>query len=141
MNNKGIRDFYDFYVEDCTKKGLKCQPYSIYSMIIKDCNMLIRDKILANEKFQLPYKNGQLSVIKFENSFDPDKQYKWKVDFKKTKELGTKVYYGSPYGYRWKWHRTDAITTGKMYYHFKPMRKASRLIAEAIKNNIEYYEK
>lgn len=139
--DKGMKDFYKYYVDNCKKLKMEYQDYSTFSKITRECNLLIRDKILNNDKFDIPYNNGELSIIKFENKFDPEKQYRWKVDYKKSKELGTIVYYGSQYGYRWKWHKSSAVTSGKMFYHFKPARKSSRLIAEAIKNNIEYYEK
>ena len=138
----GITDFYEHYVETCEKNKVDKLPYKIFTNILKDCNLLIRDKIINNsEKLILPYRNGALSIIKFENTYKPEKQYKWKVDFKKSKELGFKVYYGSQYGYRWKWDKSTAITAGKWAYHFKPVRKASRMIAEAIRNKQEYYEK
>lgn len=138
----GIHDFYNYYVETCKENGVNIVDYKTYTSIIKDCNLIIRDKVINHsEKFTLPYRNGTLSIIKFENKFNPDKQYKWKVDYVKTKELGFTVYFGSQYGYRWKWNKSIAITPGKWAYHFKPVRQASRLIAQAIKNNIDYYEK
>lgn len=138
----GINDFYNYYVESCKENNVNIVDYKTYSNILKDCNLIIRDKIINHsEKVVLPYRNGTLSIIKFENKYNPEKQYKWKIDFKKSKELGFKVYYGSQYGYRWKWDKSIAITAGKWAYHFKPVRQASRMIAEAIRNKQEYYEK
>lgn len=141
--NKGLKEGYKFYVQECISKNVDYQDYKTYSTIIKEANILIRDKIVLDaETLELPYRLGKLSIIKFENSFDPEKQYKWKVDYKKSKEAGHIVYYGEPYGYRWKWHKNPCRVVGKMYYHFKPVRTASRMIAQAILiNKIDYYSK
>jgi len=139
---KGIGRAYLEYVKECDRRGKTPESYDIYTQVLKDANKLIRDKIVfESETLDLPYRLGKLSIIKFENKFDPEKQYKWKVDFKKSKELGYTVYYGSPYGYRWKWNKSKAVVTGKMYYRFTPVRDASRLIAKAIKeHNIDYFK-
>lgn len=136
----GIRDYYNYYKEYCKKHNSKPQDYKLFAKITREANCLIRDKVLSNETFKLPYLMGEIKIIKFENKFNPEKQYRWKVDYKKTKELGYVVYYGEQYGYRWKWIKNKALVAGKMYYHFKPVRMASRLINKAIKvDGIEYY--
>lgn len=138
---EGIKGFYLSYVEDCKKFNKEPQPYKIYTSILKEGNKLIRDKVIfESETVDLPYRLGKLSIIKFDNNFDIEKKYKWKIDFKKTKELGQVVYYGSPFGYRWKWNKSRAIVKGKMYYRFIAARDASRMIAVAIKNNVDYYK-
>ncbi len=139
--NKGLKEAYKFYVQECINKKVDYQDYKTYSTIIKEANLLIRDKIvLEAETLELPYRLGKISIVKFENTYNPDKQYKWKVDYKKSKEVGYIVYYGEPYGYRWKWSKVDCRVVGKMYYHFKPNRTASRLIAKAILvNGVDYY--
>ena len=134
----GIQDFYKFYKEQSELKKRKAVDYDLYSKIIKEVNLRIKDLILQNETVKLPYCLGDLKIVKFENKFNIEKQYKWKVDFKKTKELGYKVYYGSKYGYRWKWDRINAKVEGQYLYHFKPVRDASRAITVALNNNIEF---
>ncbi len=137
---KGLRDYYNYYVENCKKHNSKYQDYKVFAKIVRKANILIRDKVLTNETFKLPYMLGELKIIKFENKFDPVKQYKWKVDYKKSKELGYIVYYGSEFGYRWKWIKNKAKVSGKMYYHYKPVRLASRLINKSIQDGVEYYK-
>lgn len=137
---KGLKNYYDYYKENCIKKKLPYKDYKIFAKIIRQANTIIRDYVLSNGTFKLPYSGGSLQIIKFENRYDPDKQYKWKVDYKKSKELGYTVYYGEQYGYRWKWNKSKALVKGKMYYHFKPVRLASRLINTAIKSGIDYYK-
>lgn len=135
----GLRDYYNYYIENCKKYNSKYQDYKVFAKIIREANILIRDKILTNETFKIPYLMGELKIIKFENKFDLDKQYKWKVDYKKSKELGYIVYFGEQYGYRWKWIKNKALVSGKNYYHFKPVRLASRLINKTIKSGVDYY--
>lgn len=137
----GIRDFYKIYKEDCKSKNLNVVDYKTYSLILKDFNLKLRDYILSNENIRLPYNLGRLMIIKFENKYDIDKQHKWKIDFKKTKEMGYKVYYGAEYGYRWKWIKEGLALKGKRYYTFKPCRKASRLITVKLNEGIDYYTK
>jgi hypothetical protein len=136
MNKKqiGIREFYKHYCET-TKDTI---DYQLYTKILKDFLMMLRNRVLSNESVKLPYKAGHLSIVKFEVKYDPDKQYKWKIDFKKTKELGYKVYYGSEYGYRWKWFK--GRIAGKNYYCFKPCRGASRSITKMLNSGIDYYK-
>lgn len=136
---KGLKDYYKLYCENSLKVNNKPKDYKLFSKIIKEANILIRDKILSNDTFVLPYRLGEIKIIKFENNYDPVKQYRWRVDYKKSKELGHIVYYGETHGHRWKWIKVKAIVTGKNYYHFKPVRLASRLINKQIKKGVEYY--
>lgn len=137
---KGLRDYYEYYVETCKKHKSEPQNYKVFAKIIRQANLIIRDQVLTNDTFKLPYRLGELKIIKFENAYNAEKQYKWKVDYKKSKELGEIVYYGSEYGYRWKWIKNKAVVVGKMYYHFKPVRMASRLINKAILSGVDYYK-
>lgn len=137
----GQKDFYDYYVELCDKKGITPRSYKEYSSILKDANLLIRDSILfKGEKVNLSYRLGELFVHKYENKFDIDKIANWKVNWKKTKELGTKVYFESKYGYKWKWNKKGATFKGKKFYTFQACRKASRLVSIAInEKNLDFY--
>lgn len=136
-----LKDFYKQYVIICNKKKIKPKAYNEYSKLLRDFNLKVRDKIIYKaETFKMPYRLGSLYVKKFEVNYDLDNKKIWKIDFKKSKELGHIVYYGSPYGYKWQWIKTECIVPGKKYYNFKSCRKASRLIADAIKNKkIDYY--
>ena len=135
----GIRDIYKHYTDKCNKLECNKLEYKQFTAILKDFNILLRDKILSNETVKLPYNLGYLGITKFEVNYDPKKQHKWKIDFKKTKELGYKVYYHSEFGYRWRWYK--GRLTGKRYYHFKPCRFASRSITTQLNNGVDYYTK
>jgi len=137
----GIRDFYKLYVDNSIKKGKPYKDYITYSKILKLANLKIREKIIYNSNtFTLPFRGGDLYVHKFVNQYTDENKKVWRVDFKKTKETGEVTYFGSKYGYRWKWNKRNCIINGKRWYTFKPCRTASRLIADAVKNKqIDFY--
>lgn len=137
----GLLDFYKFYKEAELRKGRIPKSYKLFSDIIKDGHLLLREKLVYNsETFILPYKMGELKIQKFNTVYNEDNRGNWRVDFKATKEAGHVIYHGSPYGYRWFWNKRAAVLSGKRYYKFKPCRTASRLIADAVNNKqLDYY--
>ena len=141
--NIRLREFYSFYKENCIKKKISFKSYQEYSKLIKDFNIILRDKILyCGETVNLPFKLGQIYIKKFEVFYDVENKKSWKINFKATKEEGRTVYYGSPYGYKWQWNKKKCIVKGKRYYNFKPCRTASRLIADAVNNKkLDFYNK
>lgn len=141
--NISLRDFYNYYKDNCKKKNIKYKTYSEYSKLLKEFNLRVRDKLIYEaETLTLPFRLGNLYIKKFEVSYEIDNQKNWRIDFKKSKELGHKVYFGSPYGYRWSWNKRNCIVKGKKFYTFKPCRTASRLIADAINNKkLDFYNK
>ena len=44
--------------------------------------------------------------------FNKDKT-KWATDYKKSKELGYRVYHDQPFIYKWNWKKTKAIFINK----------------------------
>jgi len=140
-NSIAQRDFYNYYKDTCVRKGREYEDYKTFSAIIKDANLIIRNRMLYNsEKLTIPYRLGDLSVIKYENTYNLDNIKKWKVDWKATKELGHIVYFESKYGYKWKWDKKKACVPGRKFYTFKACRKASRLVSDAINNKqLDYY--
>lgn len=139
----GLKDFYEFYKTNSLRKNKEFVDYKTFSSIIKDANLLLRDKIIYNnERPILPYNMGVLGVLKFKTTYNDNNERNWKVDFKATKEQGRVVYFVEPYGYTWKWFKDEAKLNGKQWYSFKPCRKASRLIKDAVKNkNLDFYTK
>ena len=119
--NISLRDFYQFYKDNCIKKGLAFKSYPEYSKLLKDFNKRVRHKIIyEGGKVQLPYRLGELYVKKFDVYYDIENQKGWKVNFKASKEANMIIYYGSPYGYKWQWNKKKCIVKGKKYYNFKP---------------------
>lgn len=134
----GIKDTYLYYENYCEERGMKTLKYKQVTQIIKDFNILLRDYILDNNIVKLPYSIGFITVLKFPNKFEEDKKHKWKVDFKKSKELGFKVYYGDEYGYRWKWYKTILKNSGNTNYKYVPCRYCSRAIAKVIQQGKDF---
>jgi hypothetical protein len=136
-----LKDFYAFYEKKCIDKNLKPRPYKEYAKLLRDFNNRVRDKVIYNSAiFAMPYRLGTLYIRKFEVSYTEENKKTWLIDFKKTKEQGITVYFGSPYGYKWQWYKKTCVVKGKRYYTFKPCRKASRMIADAINNKkLDYY--
>lgn len=136
------RDFYNYYKEISTKKNKEVVDYNTYSNVLKDANLLIRDKILYDgERVHLPYRLGDLFIQKFENSFSENGKKGWKIDWKKTNEAGHVVYFESKYGYKWKWDKKKAVLAGKKFYTFRACRKAQRLVSDAINNkHLDYFQ-
>ena len=141
-NSLAQKDFYNYYKTISIKKNKEYIDYKTYSNILKDFNLLLRDKIIYEaEIFQMPYRLGELYIHKYENVFKPENIKSWKVDWKKTKELGHKVFFESKYGYKWKWNKKHAVVKGKKFYTFRACRKAQRLVSDAINNkNIDYHQ-
>lgn len=136
----------EFYLEYCRMENVKNRTpkeYKIYSAVLKDVNKAIADLCLQGETVKLPYNLGKLGIIKYEVNFNPEKQNIWKVDYKRSKELGMIVYFDDPYRYKWKWNKNDVKLVGKKWYKFLPLRQNSRAIAKAIKENpkLDYYTK
>lgn len=140
----GIKDSYDLYCLREKNKQRKPKNYKLYSSIIKEANILMRDSIvLDNEPIILPYKLGTLGVIKYKPSFNEERKNFWKVNYKRSKEVGFIVYYDQEFRYRWKWDKRNLALRGKKWYTFYPCRTASRLIPKALRENnkLDYCDK
>jgi len=131
-----IRDIYKFYKINYPE-GV---DYKAFAKIIKESNKKLLDKIVnQSEQIQLPYRLGKLQVSKFERSFNQPPN-KWKIDFKKSKELGFKVYFDQKYIYKWCWKKHKAIVTNKTLYKFEASRLAKRMVPLALKNNVDFFK-
>lgn len=141
-NSIAQNDFYQYYKQLAIKKNKTYVDQKLHSNILKDANLLIRNKILyEGQRIHFPYRLGELFIQKYENTFTDDNKKKWKIDWKKTNELGHVVYFESKYGYKWKWDKKKALFKGKKLYTFKACRKASRLVSDAINNkNLDYFQ-
>ena len=138
-----LAEFYSEYCRMEEVKGRTPKDYKTYSKILKEVNKAIVDLCLKGETVKFPYNLGKLGIIKYEVDFNPEKQNIWKVDYKKSKELGMIVYFDSPYRYKWKWNKNEVNLIGKRWYKFLPLRQNSRAIAQIIRENpkLDYYTK
>lgn len=132
----GVREMYKYF-----KTYSKTQiTYKEYVNIIKTCNKEILNVIVNEAKvFEMPYRLGALQVSKFERSYNKPSA-KWAVDFKKSKELGYRVFFDQPYFYKWVWRKKRAIFINKTGYKFTASRLAKRLVPKALATKkIDYY--
>lgn len=100
-------------------------PYITFSTIINETNSLTAQRIIENTSgFKLPEGLGYLAVTRYKDN-------KRKIDFKKSKELGFKIYFTNfhSYGYsnRICWF-ANQIARCKFHqiYKFIPERKVNR---------------
>lgn len=132
-----IRDMYKYYVKNYTEPV----EYDQFAEIIKACNKeLIRLVTEESQEILLPYRLGNLQVVRFERKFTRASN-KWAVDWKKTKELGFKVYHEQKYLYKWVWKKHSAIVKNKTGYKFTASRFAKREVPKAVINKkVEYFK-
>lgn len=127
-NCLGMRDMYKYY----TKNYQEPVDYDTFAKVIKACNKeFIRVATEDAATIQLPYRLGKIQICKFERSYDQP-QNKWKVDWKKTKEMGFRVYFDQKYIYKWCWKKHNSIVKNKTGYKFTPCRQASRIVPKLL---------
>ena len=139
---KTLRDSYKIYKESYGKEAI---DYNTYSKLIKDFNKEVMRKILLESfEFELPYRLGTIRIKKTKSKFNPKNM---KPDWKKTKELGYKVYHMNEhtnfFNFRFYWKKKKAIFKNKTLYSFVAARRNKRELASILKDefrNIDYYE-
>lgn len=120
----GIKSIYKFY-----KKTYNSNiEYKQFVEIIKSCNEeLIRVITEEAEIVELPYRLGKIQVSKFERSYNQPKN-KWKIDWKRSNELGIRVYHDQPFIYKWTWKKHHSIVKNKTGYKFIAARDSARIV-------------
>lgn len=138
-NCLGLRQMYKYYLANL-KPNEEAKEYKLFVNIIKSCNKeIVRVITSESETFNIPYRQGELRVVKYERSFNKNKS-KWAKDFKKSKELGFTVYFDQEYIYKFSWIKKKAIVKNKSKYKFIPSRMAKREIPRLLKTKkIDYY--
>lgn len=137
-NCLSIRQMYIYYKSLYDKEDIV--DYKIFARIIKKCNKeLINQIVNYSEKVTLPYRLGDLQICKFKRSFNQPKN-KWKIDYKKTKELGFTVYHDQEYIYKWCWKKHYAIVKNKTGYKFSANRGTARAVPRALERKIDYFK-
>ncbi len=132
----GAKEFYKSYKDHMKSKGIKPISTSEYAEYFRDLTNLIRERLLDAETVVLLHRLGKLQISKFERTFKKPVS----VDWKKTKELGFKIYHEDPYSYKLTWNKDNCIVKNKFFYTFKPCRTLERLSASKIKQeNKDYY--
>ena len=142
--DNSLKEFYKEYSRQADNRGRLSYNYTIYSVVIKEFNLLLIDKIVKEARtLKLPYNLGYLGIIKYEVNFDPENINKWKVNYAKSKELGYIVYHDDPFRYRWYWDKSSVKLKGKRFYKFIPSRDCQRLIKanKLLNSKMDYYSK
>lgn len=135
----GIRDMYKYYLSITDKEDII--TYKLFAKIIKACNKeCINQVVNHSQALELPYRQGTLQVCKSERIFKLDGRNKFSIDFGKSKKLGIKVFYDSPYVYKWKWKKHHAIVINKTGYKFRANREANRMIKKALEKKVDYFK-
>lgn len=137
----GLKNFYERYVERAKAKDREYKDYKTFAKVVKVFNEKLRYQIVyKSEIVTLPYNLGNLYIKKFKNNYTEENKYLWRVDYIESKKQGKIVYFGDKFGYRFTWDKKFCKIKGRRWFKFKPCRKASRMIADAIKNkNVDYY--
>lgn len=132
-----LRDMYKYYKKNYTD----VVDYRTFSKIIKACNKeLVKAIVEDSQEILLPYRLGSLQVVRFERKFTRPMN-KWAVDWKKTNELGFKVFHEQKFLYKWVWKKHSAIVKNKTGYKFTTCRFSKRAVPNAVKNKkIEYFK-
>lgn len=122
-----------------------------FRSVILTYNKMVRDHVLeTGDKFRFPFGFGDISIRKWKkkkiNTLPDGRQFiAMAVDWKKTKEIGKKVYLLNNHtdGFRlqWKWFRKTAIFESHSIFVFRPSRETSRKIPEILRKNPNHYHK
>lgn len=133
----GIREMYKHF-KSYSKTKIS---YKDYSIIIKACNKEIVKVVVSEAKlFEMPYRLGAIQISKYERVFSKDST-KWATDYKRSKELGYRVYHDQPFIYKWNWKKKKAIFINKTGYKFTANRKAKRLVTHTLTTTkVDYFQ-
>jgi len=132
----GIRDMYKYF---CKISNTKVS-YKDYAKVIKSLNKEILNVVVGEAKlFEIPYRLGALQICKYERNFNKP-EFKWATDYKRSKELGFRVYHDQQFIYSWRWKKTRAIFINKTGYKFTANRAAKRLVTKTLTTTkVDYF--
>jgi hypothetical protein len=123
--------------------------YAKWREVIYAFNEAFRDYVLdTGDRCRLPWGFGDVVISKkptkrFRTTKEGKEVIALPVDWKRTKELGKKVYlyndHTEGYRMRWYWLKDQLRLKGAQYLLFKPCRSAARRLSEYLKRN-PYYQ-
>ena len=139
---KTLKDAYLLYKE---AYGDTASDFKTYSAVVKSFNQRVMELILFEAfEFEMPYRLGSIRIKKSKTYFKPKNM---KPDWKKTKELGQKVYHmndhTNSFNFRFYWKKKNATFINKSMYSFTAARKNKRQLAALLKDEfreVDYYE-
>lgn len=143
QNPYTFKDMYKEYIKDKEEES----PYNVdYNTFVSLCSEFykeISEHILNGGIYFLPYRMGNISVIKRL----PKKMTKFALspDWETTAKIGKLVMHTNDhsnyYKYRFHWSKKDCYVKHKTYYRLVFTRKNKRTLAQKIKSGeYEYFE-
>ncbi len=144
QNPYTLKDSYKDYISDKIENSPYHIEYEEYLNIVKDYIKMVMDNIIDKaDVFKMPYRLGNLRVVKLDSSLSRNKRYS--LDFKLTQKYGKPIFHlnehSKGYKYMFKWDKLKSIVRHKSFYRFIPTRSNKRKLAYNIKNNIiDYFE-
>lgn len=128
-----LKDIYKFYKEEQKKRNRIVLSKIEFVKTCKDYCFIAKEKAVEEgEEIVFPTM-GKLKIVKTENDFTKIPQNKWPIDWKKTKELGYKVYFTDDYKYHILWDKSTCLVKNKTLFKFISCRGIQRQLKEAIK--------
>jgi len=125
--------------------------YGDWTSIVYRYMDLFRDEMLeTGEKRRLPAGLGEFAIKKkkrkrFKVSPEGKSFINLPVDWKKSKEMGKKIYifnyHTEGYGFSWKWFKNSAHFRFWDLWYFKPSRVTARMLSHYLKTDEEYQHK
>lgn len=136
-----LKDMYKEYLKD-KEEG---SPYIIsYNMFVKLCTEYykeIMDHVFNSGMFFMPYRMGNLSIIKKLPKRMDEKTLP--TDWQKTVELGKRVYqlndHSNYYKFRFHWAKKNCYVSNKSGYRLVFTRENKRRLAQIIKSGEDNY--
>ncbi len=141
----GLKDAFKEFNKSQNKNSHFAVDYSLYKAICADFNKkVIKDILYDSGTFKLPHRLGEIRIQKKKMNFNDSS--KLKVDWKRTNELGTRIYHLNDhtdnYRYKWYWRKSKAIIKNKTAYSFTATRDNMRTLARILLTDrrIDYFE-
>ena len=139
-----LKDSFKEFDKGQAYQSMFVVDYKTYRAVCEEFNKKTVDKILLESgEFLLPYRLGEIRIQKKKMQFDTAKM---KIDWKATREAGTRVYHMNDhrdnYRYRWYWKKKNVIVQNKTMYSFIASRANKRELARLLKTSksIDYFE-
>lgn len=144
QNPYTLKDSYESYIATVDVDSPYYVSYEIYSMLIENYIQKVMAEIIGKASiFKMPYRLGELQIIKLRSSKNRFKKYS--IDFNLTNKYQKTIYHlnehSSGYKYMFRWGKINSIVKNKSKYRFIPTRTNKRTLAYNIKHAIvDYFE-
>ena len=118
--------------------------YELYKKINLTANTFLSEKILEGKRIKLPFGLSDVFINKYKQELkSKDGKLNLPIDWKKSKELGKRVYHlnhhTDGFTFKWFWAKSEAKFKFKELWAFKAVRKNTRAIKKILKvGDVEY---